>query len=367
MCGRRLFGYLVLLALFDIGIGAARAEGQEAEIPVMAAAAQQSDVPIYLTGLGTVQAYNSVVITSRVDGQIVKIAFTEGQDVHAGDILVEIDAAPYAAALAQAKANKLKDEAMLDNAKRDLDRAQRLATSGAGTTQQLDTSKTQVRQFEAAQAADAAAIEAAEVQLAYTTIRSPIDGRTGARAIDIGNIVRAGTGNGIVTVNQLRPITVAFDLAADVLPLVRSQMADGLAVTALDRNDHPLASGGLTLIDNQINVTSGTIHCKATFDNHDETLWPGQFVTVKVLAQTRHDALVVPLTAVQRGPADLYVYVVGKDHAVEKRPVSVDFSTPDVAIIAKGLQPGEQVVTDGQYRLQPGSHVRILPEPVATQ
>ncbi|WP_199500142.1 efflux RND transporter periplasmic adaptor subunit [Methylovirgula sp. 4M-Z18] len=343
------------------------AESQEAEIPVMAAAASRSDVPVYLTGLGTVQAYNSVVITSRVDGQIVRIDFTEGQDVHAGDVLVEIDPAPYAAALAQAKANKLKDEALLDNANRDLDRAQRLATTGAGTTQQLDTSKAQVRQFEAARAGDAAAIEAAEVQLAYTTIRSPIDGRTGARAIDVGNIVRAGSGSGIVTVNQLQPITVAFDLAADALPLIRGRMAEGLTVTARDRNDHPLATGRLTLIDNQINVTSGTIHCKATFDNHDEALWPGQFVSVQLLAQTRHDALVVPLTAIQRGPADLYVYVVGKDHTVAKKPVTVDFSTPDVAVVAKGLEAGDEVVTDGQYRLQPGVHVRILSESAATQ
>jgi multidrug efflux system membrane fusion protein len=328
-------------------------------IPVVTDRARRADVPIYLTGLGTVQAFNSVLIRSRVDGQIVKISFEEGSDIHAGDVLIEIDQAPFEAALAQAKANELKDQAQLNNARRDLGRYTGLAKTGAGSTQQLDTTQALVEQLEATIKADQALVDTAQVQLNYTRIRSPIDGRVGTRLVDSGNIVRATDTTGIVTVNQIHPIFVSFALPADTLPPLRAGSKSGdVTVTALDREGRTLATGVLAVIDNQINPATGAINYKAKFDNADDALWPGQFVNLRIQLATRRNVIAIPVTAVQQGPDGPYAFVVGDDHAVQKRVLKVGARNTTTAIIDDGLQPGEQIVTDGQYRIQAGSKVQ---------
>jgi multidrug efflux system membrane fusion protein len=327
-------------------------------IPVMTDQAIRADVPIFLTGLGTVQAFNSVLIKSRVDGQIVKIRYEEGKNVRAGDVLIEIDRAPFEAALALAKANKLKDEAQRDNARLDFDRYTNLAKTGASTTQQLDTTRALVAQTEASVKADQALIETAQVQLNYSTIRSPIDGRVGTRLVDAGNIVRATDTTGIVTINQIHPIFVSFALPADSLPQLRAQLKDSdVIVTALSRDGQVLATGVLAVIDNQINPATGAINYKAKFDNDDDALWPGQFANLRIQLAIRRNVIAVPVTAVQQGPDGPYAFVVGDDRIVQKRPLKVGALNKTTAIIDDGLQAGEQIVTDGQYRIQAGSTV----------
>jgi multidrug efflux system membrane fusion protein len=335
------------------------ARGSAPAIPVVTDKARRGDVPIYLTGLGTVQAFDSVLIRSRVDGQIVKIRFEEGSDVHAGEVLIEIDQAPFEAALAQAKANGLKDQAQLNNARRDLGRYTSLAKTGAGSTQQLDTTQALVEQLEASIKADQALVDTAQVQLNYTSIRSPIDGRVGTRLVDLGNIVRASDTTGIVTINQIHPIFVSFALPADSLAQLRAGSKTGdVIVTALDRNGQVLASGALAVIDNQINPATGAINYKAKFDNGDDVLWPGQFVNLRIQLATRRNVISVPVTAVQQGPDGSYAFVVGDDRTVQKRVLKVGARNKTTAIIDDGLQPGEQIVTDGQYRIQAGSKVQ---------
>ena len=334
--------------------------GGGAAIPVMTDQAMRADVPIFLTGLGTVQAFNSVLIKSRVDGQIVKIRYEEGKDVHAGDVLIEIDRAPFEAALAQARANELKDQAQLDNQRLDLGRYTSLAKTGAGSSQQLDTTRALVAQTEASIKADQALVDTAQVQLNYSSIRSPIDGRVGTRLVDAGNIVRASDTTGIVTINQIHPIFVSFALPADSLPQLRAGLKDGdIIVTALDRDGQALATGVLAVIDNQINPTTGTINYKAKFDNGDDALWPGQFVNLRIQLAIRRNVIAVPVTAVQQGSDGPYAFVVGDDHTVQKRPLKVGALNKTTAIIDDGLQPGEQIVTDGQYRIQAGSRVEV--------
>ncbi|SRR5579871_6735898 len=330
-------------------------------VPVSAERAQRQDVPIYLTGLGTVQAYNSVLVKSRVDGQIMKINFSEGKDVRAGDVLVEIDPRPFEAALSQALANKLKDEAQLENARLDLDRLTRLITTNAVSKQQADTARALVAQLDATVNADQALIDMARTQLDYTKIRSPIDGRAGTRLIDIGNVVRTTDTGGIVSINQLNPIFVNFALPADSLPPVRARLRDGsVPVTAQDSNLVDLATGTLTVIDNQVNAATGTVTYKATFANADEALWPGQFVNVRVELDVRRDVLGLPVRAVQQGPEGPFVFVVGPNRVVEKRPIKVGLLSKTTAIVEGGVQPGEMVVTDGQYRIQNGTRVDVL-------
>ncbi len=348
------------------GKAAAEATPPAPGIPVMAGHASEADVRIYLSGLGTVQAFNSVLVKSRVDGQIVKIAFAEGQEIRAGDVIAEIDPRPYAAALAQAKAAKLKDEAQLENAQLDLRRYRTLATQNSIAHQQLDTQAALVEQHHAAVAADQAQIDLAQLQLSYCSMRSPIDGRVGTRLVDVGNIVRASDAAGIVTINQLRPIAVSFALPAASLGEVRSRLREGeVQVTAEGAEGRDLATGKLAVVDNQINAATATIGYKAFFDNADETLWPGQFVNIRLLLDVRRNALTVPVTAVVRGPEGTYVFVVGAEGRVEKRPIAVGFTNQSVAIVSRGLAGGEQVVTDGQYRIQSGSRVAIL-APVAS-
>jgi multidrug efflux system membrane fusion protein len=330
-------------------------------IPVMASKVERLDIPIELTGLGTVQALNSVLVKSRVDGQIVKINFSEGRDVHAGDVLIEIDPAPFAAALEQAQANKLKDQALLENARLDLDRATRLAKTGATSTQQLDTTKSLVAQLDASVKADQATIDSAQVQLNYTHIRAPIDGRAGTRLVDAGNIVRAADTAGVVTINQVHPIFVVFSLPASSLPQIRARLKSGdVDVTAQDSNGLDLATGKLSVIDNAINATTGTINYKAIFDNTEEVLWPGQFVNVRVRLDTLRNVIAVPVTAVQHGPDGPYAFIVGADRKVQKRMVKTGVANKTLAVIEDGLQPGDLVVTDGQYRIEAGTIVEVL-------
>ncbi len=333
-------------------------------VPVRAAAVKRQDVPIALSGLGTVQAFNSVLVKSRVDGQIIKINFTEGQNVRAGDVLVEIDAAPFQAVLAQAQATKLKDEAQLENARLDLERFSRLATTNAVSKQQIDAARALVAQLEATVKADQAMIDMAQTQLNYTLIRSPIDGRAGSRVIDAGNFVRgANDAAGIVTINQLHPINVTFALPADTLPRMKTSAQNGdVPVIVQDSNGNDLLAGKLTVIDNLINQATSTINYKATFDNSAEVLWPGQFVNVRVELEVRRDVVAVPLTAVQQGPDGPYAFVVGENRRVQKRVLKVGILTKTVAIIDDGLQPGDVVVTEGQYRIQAGTVVDILPD-----
>jgi multidrug efflux system membrane fusion protein len=358
------------LAYFGLGRGlwtAAAPSGPRAAapaIPVMASKVERADIPVELTGLGTVQALNSVLVRSRVDGQIVKINFSEGKDVHAGDVLVEIDPAPYAAALEQAQANKAKDQALLDNARLDLDRDTRLVKSGAATAQQVDTQKSLVAQLEASIKADQAASDMAQVQLNYSSIRAPIDGRAGTRLVDAGNIVRATDLTGIVTINQTHPIFVDVALPADSLPRIRASLKQGdITVTAQDPGGQDLATGTLSVIDNQINAATGTINYKAIFDNTEEVLWPGQFVNVRVQVEILKGVIAVPVTAVQHGPEGAYAFVVGSDRIVQKRSIKTGVSNKTSAVIDDGLQAGELVVTDGQYRIEAGSTVEVLGQP----
>ena len=332
-----------------------------AAIPVITTEVRRSDVPILLTGLGTVQALNSVLIKSRVDGQIKKINFSEGQDVHAGDVLVEIDPEPYQAALNQAQANKLRDEAMLENARLDLTRFSRLATTGAATIQQLDTARAQVKQLEAGIQSDQASIYSAQVQLDYSRIRSPLNGRAGTRLIDAGNMVKATDTGGIVIINQLDPIFATFPLPSDALPAIRAAMGRGsVKVTTEDSEGMNLAVGKLDVIDNQINPNTATINFKAIFENASHVLWPGQFVNVRVEIDVRHDVVAVPITVVQQGPSGPYAFVVGKDRTVQKRMIKVGVTNKTTAVIDSGLDAGETVVTDGQYRIMAGSRVEVL-------
>lgn len=333
-------------------------------VPVSAVPVQRQDVPIYLTGLGTVQAYNSVVVKSRVDGQIVKINFTEGRNVRAGDVLVEIDPRPYEAALNQAQANKLKDEAQLENARLDLDRLSRLVATNAVSKQQADNARALVTQLEATVKADQALIDMANTQLDYTKIRSPIDGRAGTRLIDIGNMVRSTDTTGIVTINQMNPIYVNFALPAASLPPVRARLGKGdVDVTVQDTSLVDLANGTLTVIDNQVNTATGTVTYKATFANSNEVLWPGQFVNVQVEVDVRRNVLALPVRAVQQGPDGPFVFIVESNHVVAKRPVKAGLLSKVTAIVDAGLQEGDMVVTDGQYRIQNGTRVDILANP----
>jgi len=327
-------------------------------VPVTAGLAETKNIPVYLTGLGTVQAFNTVVVKVRVDGQLDKVAFTEGQDVKAGDLLAQIDPRPFQAALDQAKAVKAKDEAQLENARRDLQRFVNL--HDFATKQSVDTQSALVRQFEATIQGDQAAIESAQTQLAYSTITAPLSGRTGVRLVDQGNIVHAGDANGLVMITQLQPISAMFSLSDRQLTNISREMANGpLKVIAEGRTDHQLlGEGTLTLVDNQIDQGTGTIRLKATFQNEDHALWPGQFINIRLLLRTLQQVVTVPSTAIQRGPNGMYVYVIKPDSTVAMQPISVGQMSEGTSVVEKGLQPGDKIVVRGQYRLQPGTRVQ---------
>ena len=337
-------------------------------IPVVVGKVAQGDVPIYLSGLGTVQAFNTVSIKSRVDGQLVKILFKEGQDVKTGDLLAVIDPRPYEAQYKQAIATKAKDESLLANARRDLVRDQGLVGRQYVSTQAVDTQQALVEQYTAQVASDQATIDYNKTQLDYTNITSPIDGRTGIRNLDIGNIIHAVDTTAFVTITQIHPISVIFTLPADSLPAVAKGLGAGnLAVIAYARdNVTVLARGTLDLVDNQIDQTTGMVRLKASFPNADGALWPGQFVNTSVLVATRHNGLTVASTVIQHGPKGDYAWVVKPDGTVEMRDVTVAQTQNNVALIDKGLAAGDVVVVDGQYRLQAGSKIQPS-QPDATQ
>ena len=329
-------------------------------IAVDTATAKHSDVPIFLQGLGTVQAFYTVTVTARVDGEIQKIGFTEGQTVHKGDLLAQIDPRPNQAAYEQVLATKAKDEAMLANAKRDYDRYILLQPQDLASKQTVDTQRATVDQLTAQVKVDQAAIDNARTQLDYTRISSPIDGRTGIRLIDPGNIVRAAGTAGIVVVTQVQPISVVFTLPEEDLSTVGGALALGsVQVTTLSRDgDTVLDQGTLALIDNQIDQTTGTARLKATFPNTRNTLWPGQYVNARVLVRTEHNVLTLPSSAVQLGPNGPFTYVVKGDSTVEVRPLEIGPESGGLTVIKKGIALNERVVTSNQYRLQAGVHVR---------
>lgn len=333
------------------------AAARSATIPVKIAQVAKSDFPLYLTGLGTVQGFNTVVVRTRVDGQIDKIAFKEGQLVSKGDVLAQIDPRPFQAALDQAKAKKAQDEANLANANLDLQRYTKLGEFA--TRQQTDTQRSTVQQVTAQIAADDAAVSNAQTQLDYATVRAPIAGVTGFRQVDQGNIVNASTQTGIVTIAQIEPIAVIFTAPEDQLPQVKAALAAGSPKTIALSTDGKkvLSEGTLSLINNQVDTSSGTIRLKAVFENKDHALWPGQSVSTRLLVKTLKDAVVIPDEAVQHGTDGLYAYAVDKDDKAELRKIKVGKSIDGQTVIEGGLSSGERVIVAGQYRVQPGSIV----------
>lgn len=331
-------------------------------IPVILGTVQENDVPLYADGLGTVQAFNTSTVRARVDGLLTKIEFQEGTEVKAGDILAQIDPEPFRVAVAQAEARRAQDQAQLQNAKVDLSRNQDLVTNSIVSRQVLDTAQSLVDQLQATVLADQAAIDSAMIQLGYTSVRAPISGRTGLRLVDIGNMIHTGDSNGLVVITQMKPCAVVFTLPQPILSEIQQRMAEGeLSVLALDRDNKSLLSTGkLSVVDNQIDVTTGTIRLKAVFDNEDLRLWPGQFVNVRLRLSIRSNSVVVPASVIQRGPDGSFVFSVDDDNKVAVRKVKLLQIDDGQAIIESGLKRGERVVTDGQYRLQAGSHVRAL-------
>src|SRR5437773_375114 len=332
---------------------------QPAAIPVVTATVAKEDVPIFLTGIGTVQPAQTVTVKARVDGELQKVAFTEGQDVKEGDLLAQIDPRPYQAVLDQAVAQKGRDEATLANAQKDLERYTTLFAQDSIQQQTLDTQKATVNQLKATIQSDQAQIDNARVQLAYTTIRSPVTGRAGLRLVDAGNIVHATDTTGLVVINQIDPIAVVFTLPEEHVPKVNEAMqkagATPLQAQALGRETgEALAAGRLLLVNNQIDTATGTVQLKAQFPNKAHALWPGQYVNVRLVLGTRHDAATVPESAVQRGPEGLIAYVVKPDDSVETRPIRVARTQEGKAIIDDGLAPGTRVIVDGQYKVKPG-------------
>ena len=332
--------------------------------PVQTAAAVRADVPVYLEGLGTVQAYYTVTITPRVDGQLEKVTFAEGHGVKRGDLLAQIDPRPFQAALDQAIANRARDIAQLNSAKNDLERYRALAPRMLASKQTIDRQTALVGQLQAQIKADQAAIDNARTQLSYTSIVAPIDGVTGIRRVDPGNIVHAAQTNGIVVLTQVQPITCIFTLPEQVFPEIKRALRAGpVPVVALSRNsgdpdNSELDRGTVELINNQIDQATGTIQVKAVFPNANETLWPGEFVKARVLAQTMRGALTIPTAAIQRGPQGIFAYVVKSDSTVEARTLHIGQHSQGRTVVTDGLAEGERVVTSNQYQLQPGALVR---------
>jgi multidrug efflux system membrane fusion protein len=338
-------------------------------VPVVTGTVAQHDVPIYLRGVGTVIAYNTVVVRSQIQGQIVSINFTEGQTVHTGDLLAQIDPRPYQAQLDQVTATRDRDQAQLANAQANLKRYSTLGNQGWATPQLVETQQAQVGQLQAAIKGDEALIEAAQTQLSYTRLTSPIDGVVGIRQIDIGNIIHPTDPNGLVVVTQLQPISVIFTLPETELAQIQVQLAKGpLTVEAYNQDTTiKLDEGKLNFIDNEILQTTGSVRFKADFPNPAHRLWPGELINVWLLIDTRHNGLTVSAPAVQQGPQGAYVYVIGSDSKVEARPVKVAEVSGGQALIDSGLTANEKVVVDGQYKLQPGARVTILTGQAAEQ
>ncbi len=347
---------------------AARGPAARPPVAVTVAAAARQDVPIYLTGLGTVQALFTVAIHAQVDGKLQDVFFQEGLRVKKGDVLAKIDPRLYQAALDQAKARKAMDEASLVAQLKDLTRFQTLVLRNAETQQNVDLQSSKVAQTKASIDADIAAIETAQANLDYTSIVAPSDGRMGVRLIDPGNIVHANDNGSIAILTQTEPSSVVFTLPAQTLQSVREAMSRGqVEVAAYDRDNVGLLStGALAMVDNVIDQSTASYRLKATFANHDERLWPGQFVNARLLLEVRKNSVVVPTLAVQRGPHGLFAWVVKADNTVEPRAIETGAPTGDHTIVASGLREGERVVTGGQYKLQINSSVTISdPRPTA--
>jgi multidrug efflux system membrane fusion protein len=358
-------GFIVWRAKSTKAAALALSKRGDLSVPIVPGKVVEKEVSVYFDGLGTVQAFNMVTVKPRVDGQLIKVAFTEGQDVHTNDLLAQIDPNPFQAALDQAQAKELQDQALLDNAKLDLQRD--LALTNIVTLQTLDTQSNLVRQLEAMVRTDQAGIDSCRVQLDYTTIRAPLEGRCGIRLVDQGNIVHATDTSGVVVITQLRPISVVFTLPEQEVGAVSGKLARGpVSVLALDRdNKTVLDTGTLAVIDNQIDTTTGTIRCKATFPNSNLSLWPGQFINPRVLVD-KITGLLVPESVIQRGPDGPYVFTVhgeGSNLVAKLTPVTEGLRAGKMeegwALVSEGLSVGETVVVDGQYRLEDGTKVRV--------
>ena len=334
-------------------------------IPVLTAVAETKDMPIYQDGLGTVQAFNTVTMRAMVDGPLVAVNFKEGQAVRKGDVLAQIDPRTFQAALDNAVAKKAQDEAQLANARLDLARYQKLVANAYTSAQQADTAKALVAQYAALAQQDQAQIDTARTQLSYSTIVAPIDGLTGIRQVDPGNIVHAVDATGIVVITQIEPISVLFTLPQQTLPAVASAMAAGpapvlaLAQDAAGGAPQVLDTGTLTVLDNQVDSTTGTIKLKATFPNTQHRLWPGGFVSVRLRTEVARDAIVVPPSAIQRGPRGPYVFVIGSDNTAKRQQVTVGYEDEAASIVTGGLKAGETVVVDGASRLADGTKVTV--------
>lgn len=338
----------------------AAAAGRNRASTVAVAPVEQRDVPVYLDGLGNVNALNTVTVKTRIDGQLERFNFQEGQMVHAGEELALIDPRPSEAALAQAQATKFRDEATLENTKRDLQRFADLYKAGVIPQQQYNTQQSQLAVNEGSVKADAAQVQNAQLNVSYCHIKSPIDGRIGIRSVDPGNMVHASDSNGLIVITQLQPIAVLFTVPEDSLPAVAQHMRGGLPVEAWSRDStQKLADGRLLTIDNQIDPNTGTFRCKAVFDNKDGSLFPNQFVNARLRVDVRHNALTVPAAAVQHGSQGTYVYVVRPDKTVDARPVAIVMTEGTTSVLGGGVNPGDQVVTDGADKLQPHGKVEI--------
>lgn len=369
---KRLIGLFVALVAaagggaavwhYDPGRTSVQASPVPSAVPVVAGRVLSHDVPIYLYGVGTVIAHNNVLVRSQITGQVVRIAFTQGHSVKKGDLLAEIDPRPYQAQLDQAIANRDRDQALADNAQANLDRYVPLAKKGYATSQLVDTQKAQLAQLRATVKADEAIIEQARTNLSYTQLASPIDGVTGIRQIDEGNIIHPTDPNGLVDVTQIQPISLIFSLPQTTFAQIQQQMAKGpLTVLAYSQDNRvELDQGTLDVVDNQIVQTTGTIRLRASFPNAKRQLWPGELVNARLLLDTRHDGLTIAASAVQQGPKGSYVYVIGPDETVQMRAVTVAQISDGQALVKSGLEADENVVVDGQYRLQPGSLVKQL-------
>ena len=346
------------------GAGGRRRGGTDGTpIPVLTAVSEAKDVPVWLDGLGTVQAFNLVQIRPFVDGPLVEVRFREGQDVKTGDVLARIDPRPYQAALDAALAKKQQDEANLANARLDVGRYAKLAAGQYSSGQQVDTAKALAAQLEAQVRGDQAQIDTARTNLGYTTIIAPIDGRTGIRQVDAGNLVRATDLSPLTVLTQLKPISVVFTLPQQELPAVAAAMQNGtpevLALRQGGDSSNPLDRGQLAVLDNQVDPATGTIKLKATFPNDKMLLWPGGFTNIRMLARTLHGVTTVPTAAVQRGPRGAYMYVVDAEGQAKRRPVTVGHEDDGTSVISEGAKPGEQVVTDGAQRLTEGAKVAV--------
>ena len=359
--GNRGRAVAILTSALLLAAAVPDAWAQPAPVPAEVAEVRPADVPLTLQGIGTVQAYNTVTLRAQVDGTLQQVRFTEGQEVKAGDVLAQIDPRTYQAALDQASAKKAQDEAQLRNAQLDLQRYADLARSDFASRQQLATQQATVAGLQAQVQGDQAAIENARTLLGYTTLTSPLDGITGIRLVDQGNLVRATDATGIVVITQIRPISVVFTLPAESLAEIRQAMAAvPLHATVLGhQSGKPLGEGTLLLVDNQIDTATGQLRLKATLPNEDGALWPGQFATVRLLLRVDHGAPTVPSTAIQRGPDGYWVYVVKPDQTVAAQPVQVRRFGGGTAVLEGGPAPGTTVVSTGQYRLSPGARIAV--------